>query len=251
MQRSLKNITRSLGLAVVLSFALPACAQETAETKSETDGQDFAERRQRMVENQIAARGIDDERVLEAMREVPRHEFMPPETRDWAYADRPVPIGEGQTISQPFVVAFMTEAIDPQPDDKVLEIGTGSGYQAAVLSRLVDEVYTIEIFPSLGEQAREDLLEQGYDNVNVRVGDGFRGWPEEAPFDKIIVTASPEEVPEPLKKQLAEGGRMIIPVGKGLSQNLRLLIKEDGRLKEQDVMPVRFVPLINEKGERY
>jgi protein-L-isoaspartate(D-aspartate) O-methyltransferase len=228
----------------LLSLSFGACAQQQKP-------QDYAEQREQMVQAQIAARGVDDARVLEAMREVPRHEFMPPKVRRLAYADRPVPIGEGQTISQPFIVAYMTAALNPEPQDKVLEIGTGSGYQAAVLSRLVDEVYTIEIFPTLGKQAREDLQEQGYENVHVRIGDGFQGWPEQAPFDKIIVTASPEEVPKPLKAQLAEGGRMIIPVGQGLNQNLRLLTKQDGEIVEQDVMPVRFVPLINQDGDRY
>src|SRR5690606_4895181 len=165
--------------------------------------------RDEMVDSEIVDAGVKNPRVIEAMRATPRHEFVPRTQRQYAYYDMALPIGAGQTISPPFIVAYMTEQIDPQPSDKVLEIGTGSGYQAAVLSPLVREVYSIEIVPSLGKAAERTLKRLKYDNVHTRVGDGFAGWPEAAPFDKIIVTCSPEDVPEPLVDQLAEGGRMI------------------------------------------
>ncbi|MCU0772187.1 MAG: protein-L-isoaspartate(D-aspartate) O-methyltransferase [Verrucomicrobia bacterium] len=201
--------------------------------------------RLRMVQEQLESpgRGITDPRVLEAMRRVPRHEFVPSELRSQAYADHPLPIGFGQTISQPFIVAFMTECLDARPTDRVLEVGTGSGYQAAVLAELVAEVYTIEIVEPLAEQASADLNRLGYTNVHVRAGDGYQGWPGKAPFDAIIVTCAPEAVPQPLVEQLAEGGRMIIPVGRIWEQQLILLEKEQGRLEQTSVLPVRFVPM--------
>jgi protein-L-isoaspartate(D-aspartate) O-methyltransferase len=200
--------------------------------------------RHRMVAEQLIGpgRNITDPRVLAAMREVPRHEFVPPEWRREAYADHPLPIGHGQTISQPYIVAFMTEQLAPRPTDRVLEIGTGSGYQAAVLSRLVQAVYTIEIIPPLGRQARQTLNRLGYTNVFVKIGDGYQGWPEKAPFDAIIVTCAPERIPRPLVEQLKEGGRMIIPVGYG-TQELVLLQKNKGRIEQRTVLPVRFVPM--------
>lgn len=199
----------------------------------------------RMVEEQLMApgRGITNQRVLQAMREVPRHEFVPPDMRSHAYDDSPLPIGHGQTISQPYIVGFMTECLNPQSDDRVLEIGTGSGYQAAVLARLVREVYSIEIVPELAERAKADLERLGYNNIHVRAGDGYRGWPEAAPFDSVIVTCAPEDVPDPLVEQLREGGRMIIPVGGRVQQELVLLQKESGKLRRQAVLPVRFVPM--------
>ena len=192
-----------------------------------------------------------DAGVLDAMRTVPRHEFVPGEMRPFAYANRPLPIGNDQTISQPFIVAVMTDLIAPEAEDKVLEIGTGSGYQAAVLSALVDEVFTIEIVPELGERARETLARLGYANVHTRIGDGYAGWPEEAPFDAIIVTAAPDEVPPPLLEQLAPGGRMIIPVGDGiLGEQLTLIEKSaDGTILSREVMPVRFVPFTRGEAE--
>lgn len=204
--------------------------------------------RQRMVETQLASPGRDIRHagVLKAMGATPRHEFVPAGERDYAYADMPLPIGHGQTISQPYIVAFMTEQLDPQPTDKVLEIGTGSGYQAAVLSPLVAEVYTMEIVAPLGERAKADLKRLGYGNVKVRIGDGYQGWPEAAPFDAIIVTCAPDQVPEPLVRQLREGGRMIIPVGPAGEQNLYLLTKRQGRLEQRAVLPVRFVPMTGE-----
>jgi protein-L-isoaspartate(D-aspartate) O-methyltransferase len=198
-----------------------------------------------MVEDQIAARARDvrDPRVLDAMRTVPRHAFVPRELAADAYSDHPLPIGHGQTISQPYIVAFMTEQLHLRPTDRVLEIGTGSGYQAAVLSRLAAEVYTIEIVVPLATRATQDLTRLGYTNVFVRGGDGYAGWPEQAPFDAIIVTCAPEHVPQPLIDQLKEGGRMIIPVGAFGDQNLVLIVKREGQITRQSVLPVRFVPM--------
>lgn len=204
-----------------------------------------------MVETQLQApdRGIRHEGVLKAMLEVPRHEFVPAKFRSDAYDDRPLPIGHDQTISQPFIVAFMTEALDPKPTHRVLEIGTGSGYQAAVLAQLVKEVFTIEIVETLGRRAEADLKRLGYNNVQVRVGDGYAGWPEQAPFDTIIVTCAPDHVPQPLTDQLKEGGRLIIPVGGQGAQSLVLIRKKDGKLKREQVMEVRFVPMTGRAGE--
>lgn len=201
--------------------------------------------RKQMGEHQLAGLGRDitNARVLAVMESVPRHEFVPSQWRAEAYADRPLPIGLGQTISQPFVVAFMTEQLDPQPADRVLEIGTGSGYQAAVLAGLVKEVFSIEIVELLAQRAAADLKRLGYSNVFVRAGDGYQGWPEAAPFDAIIVTCAPNHVPQPLTDQLAEGGRMIIPVGPASDQQLILLHKQNGRLQRRAVLPVRFVPM--------
>lgn len=215
---------------------------------SAAPAEEYAALRSRMVERQLKApgRNITHPGVLKAMEEVPRHELVPPGQREYAYEDRPLPIGHGQTISQPYVVAFMTEKLDPKPGDKILEIGTGSGYQAAVLSKLVAEVYSIEIVEALGLRATADLQRLGYGNVRVRVGDGYRGWPEAAPFDAIIVTAAPEQVPQPLVDQLKDGGRMIIPVGPSGDQNLYLLEKRGAKLERQAVLPVRFVPMTGE-----
>src|SRR6516225_8990935 len=206
---------------------------------------DFSAARQRMVEEQLAApdRGIKNRLVLEAMSTVPRHEFVPESLRKFAYRDEPLPIGYGQSISQPFVVAFMTEQLDPKPTDRVLEIGTGSGYQAAVLSRLVTEVYTIEIIEPLARRAEADLKRLGYDNVKVLAGDGYRGWPDHAPFDAIIVTCAPDHIPQPLVEQLRDGGRMVIPVGALENQQLYLLQKHGTKVEQQAVLPVRFVPM--------
>jgi protein-L-isoaspartate(D-aspartate) O-methyltransferase len=199
--------------------------------------------RNKLVDEEIVAAGVKNPRVIEAMRKTPRHEFMPLAQRKNAYVDMALPIGEGQTISPPFVVAYMTEAIDPQPTDTVLEIGTGSGYQAAVLAKLVREVYTIEIVAPLGHKAAKVLEKLRYDNVHVKVGDGYQGWPEHAPFDKIIVTCSPEKVPPALVKQLKEGGRMVIPVGERYQQTLYLLKKIDGKLESEALQPTLFVPM--------
>ena len=201
-----------------------------------------------MVEEQLTATGRDitDARVIEAMRVVPRHEFVPAQERPCAYEDRALPIGYGQTISQPYIVALMSEKIEPRSPDRILEIGTGSGYQAAVLSRLVHEVFTVEIIEPLARRAADDLKRTGCTNVLVRHGDGSPGWPEAAPFDAIVVACAPEHVPQPLADQLIEGGRMIIPVGPIDHQELILLCKHDGQLKKTDVLPVRFVPMTGE-----
>ncbi len=209
----------------------------------------FAEARNRLVKERVAAAGVKDSRVLDSIRTTPRHEFVPKSQRDRAYFDMALPIGESQTISSPFIVAMMTEALDPQPDDKVLEIGTGSGYQAAVLSPLVEHVYSIEIVAELGERAEETLQRLGYQNVSTRVGDGFLGWPDAAPFDKIIVTCSPESVPVPLIEQLREGGQMIIPVGERYQQTLYRMTKKDGKLVREPLRPTLFVPMTGEAEE--
>jgi protein-L-isoaspartate(D-aspartate) O-methyltransferase len=208
----------------------------------------FAPARQRMVTEQLASlgRGITNARVLAVMGKVPRHEFVPGHLRSQAYQDRPLPIGHGQTISQPYIVAFMTEKIELKPSDRVLEIGTGSGYQAAVLAELTAEVYTIEIIKDLANQAAANLKRLGYTNVHTRTGDGYKGWPEAAPFDVIIVTCAPEKVPQPLIDQLKDGGRMIIPVGSLRNQELVLLRKHDGKLDRRAVLPIRFVPMTGE-----
>jgi protein-L-isoaspartate(D-aspartate) O-methyltransferase len=199
--------------------------------------------RNKMVDDEIVDAGVKNPRVIEAMRNTPRHEFVPLGQRKNAYFDMALPIGEGQTISPPFVVAYMTEAIDPQPSDNVLEIGTGSGYQAAVLSKLVRQVYTIEIVSSLGHRAAKALEKLRYDNVHVKVGDGYQGWPEHAPFDKIIVTCSPEKVPPALVEQLREGGRMVVPVGERYQQTLYLLKKTHGKLVAEALQSTLFVPM--------
>ena len=203
---------------------------------------DLARLRERMVAEQMAARDIKDPRVLEAMRKVPRHLFVPPDQQRAAYEDHPLPIGRGQTISQPYIVAYMTQALELKPTDKVLEVGTGSGYQAAVLGELAAQVYTIEIVADLAESARQTLTAAGYKNIHVRHGDGYGGWPEQAPFNAIMVTAAPDHVPEPLVDQLAPGGRMIIPVGDAY-QELRLIQRTDKGVVERSTLPVRFVPL--------
>lgn len=230
-------------MAVVLGGAVAAAAQPVA-----TDPLSAA--RNRMVETRIEAAGVRDPRVLRAMRETPRHEFVPRAVRGQAYFDMALPIGGAQTISSPFTVAWMTEVIDPQPTDRVLEIGTGSGYQAAVLSPLVAEVYTIEIVEALGLRARQTLQELGYQNVQVRIGDGFAGWPEAAPFDKIIVTCSPESVPRPLVEQLREGGKMIIPVGERFQQTLYLMTKVDDQLVGEPLQPTLFVPMTGQAEQQ-
>jgi len=220
-------------------YGLSTClAQEAA---------DFAHSREVMVETQIVERGISDRDVIRAMKTVPRHLFVPEKYRSSAYADHPLPIGEGQTISQPYIVAFMTEALRLNPGDTVLEIGTGSGYQAAVLAEMVKDVYSIEIVESLAKRARRTLTELGYKNIHIRIEDGYKGWPEMAPFDAIIATCAPEKIPEPLVEQLKEGGRMIIPVGgAGAVQRLMVGVKTGGRLKTEEAMWVRFVPMVGD-----
>ena len=204
---------------------------------------DWVAARQRMVTDQLAGRDITNQQVLQVMRTVPRHELVPDSQRRQSYKDRPLPIGHGQTISQPYIVAFMTQALNPQTNDVVLEIGTGSGYQAAVLAGLVKQVYTIEIVEPLARRAEADLKRLSFTNVQVRAGDGYKGWPAAAPFDAIIVTCAPDHVPKPLVDQLKDGGRMIIPVGPTGDQSLYLLRKEGDVVRQEAVLPVRFVPM--------
>jgi len=214
------------------------------------DEPEFAQRRSKMVDHQLRARGISDPRVLEAMNRVPRHRFVPEELRPAAYEDRPLPIGLGQTISQPYIVALMTELARPQPDDRALDIGTGSGYQAAVLAELVDEVDSIEIHEELAEAAQARLKQLGYENVRAHQGDGYQGWPERAPYDLILLAAAPEHVPPALIEQLAPGGRLVLPVGEAGRQVLKLIEKEpDGSLTERRIVPVAFVPMTGEAQE--
>jgi protein-L-isoaspartate(D-aspartate) O-methyltransferase len=201
------------------------------------------EKRERMVKDQIERRGIKENSVLNAMRTVKRHEFVPAALINYAYDDRPLAIGYGQTISQPYVVAYMTEVISPKPDFKVLEIGTGSGYQAAILSAIVKEVYTIEIVPELGKTSTERLKDLGYKNVQVKTADGFHGWKEHAPYDAIVVTAAAEYIPPPLIEQLKDGGRMVIPVGSPFMTQMLMLIEKKGKkTTTKNLLPVSFVP---------
>ena len=217
---------------------------EPANSPVADDENRFTAAREIMVEKQLGPwSGITSARVRAAMRKVPRHEFVPPRLRARAYDDKPLPIGHEQTISQPFVVALMTEKLEPAPADRVLEVGTGSGYQAAVLAELVKVVYTIEIIEPLARRAQADLKRLGCTNVFVSTGDGYQGWAEAAPFDAILVACAPEAVPPPLVAQLKDGGRMIIPVGPMGNQQLVLLHKNCGRLEEHAVLPVRFVPM--------
>ncbi len=229
----------ALAAALILA-AMPACSPA-----GESEG-DLVAQRDAMVRTQIEARGVTDPATLAAMRAVPRHEFLPLRLRGEAHGDYPLPIGHGQTISQPYVVAFMTEAIRPQPGEKILEVGAGSGYQAAVLAQMGANVFTIEIVEPLAEMARQTLARLGYGNAKVRHGDGYRGWPEEAPFDAIIVTCAPDKIPPDLVAQLRDGGRMIIPVGGGMSQELVLLRKHGDSIEKQAILPVRFVPMTGE-----
>jgi protein-L-isoaspartate(D-aspartate) O-methyltransferase len=237
-------------MRVVAQYVLFAAMAGTGCGQQIPSAADFAAHRQRMIEQQLKPRGIKDERVLAAMARVPREEFVPQNARAEAYEDGPLPIGYDQTISQPYIVAFMTEQLRPKPGDRVLEIGSGSGYQAAILAELVADVYTIEIVEPLAKTAEATLQRLGYKNVHIEVGDGYKGWPEEAPFDAIIVTCAPENVPQPLVDQLQDGGRMVIPVGERFAQQLYLLEKKDGHLKESVTLPVRFVPMLRSKQQK-
>ena len=233
-------------MRIVAQYLLLAAIPTTGCGQQTPTAADFAAQRHGMVERQLQARGIKDERVLAAMAKVPREEFVPVDARAEAYSDGPLPIGYDQTISQPYIVAFMTENLRPKPSDRVLEIGSGSGYQAAILAELVADIYTIEIVEPLAKTAEATLQRLGYKNVHIKVGDGYKGWPEEAPFDAIIVTCAPENVPHPLTDQLKDGGRMVIPVGERFAQQLYLLEKRNGQLKESVTLPVRFVPMKRE-----
>ena len=224
-------------------------AQKGQSGTSSADGSEFTRLRERMVRDQLRTRDISDPGVLAAMTKVPRHEFVPGEFLLSAYDDSALPIGMGQTISQPYIVAFMTQALELHGKERVLEIGTGSGYQAAILAETAAEVYTIEIVPQLQERARGVLERLGYHNIHFRVGDGYMGWPEHAPFDRIIVTAAPEDVPQPLLDQLSEGGRLIIPIG-ALSQELVIFEKEKSKIRRCATIPVRFVPMTGKAQEK-
>jgi len=228
---------------ILVVLAAIGCGQKPAPVV------DLASERQRMVQEQLMPRGVHDKRVLAAISKVPREEFVPQDSRAASYTDQPLPIGYGQTISQPYIVAFMTEQLHPKPSDRVLEIGTCSGYQAAVLAELVAEVYSIEIIEPLAKTAEATLQRLGYKNVYVKAGDGYKGWPEHAPFDAITVTCAPDHVPQPLIDQLKEGGRMIIPVGGFGDQELYLLEKKNGQLQRRAVLPVRFVPMVGEAAK--
>jgi protein-L-isoaspartate(D-aspartate) O-methyltransferase len=232
-------------LLIILLLFFACGQQKSINQRSEKM---YEKMRLSMVEEQIKRRGLNDERVLDAMREVPRHEFVPAHLKKYAYADEPLPIGEDQTISQPYIVAYMTEYLDLEDNDKVLEIGTGSGYQAAVLAEIVDTVYTIEIVDVLAESAEKTLERLGYENVLVKRGDGYAGWPEHAPFDAIIITAAPTKIPQPLKEQLKTGGSMILPLG-DYSQELVLIEKNNEGFEQKSLLPVRFVPMTGEIAE--
>ena len=240
------NTRRFANLATLFAAFILLSHGITGRASAADSLRDWKQLVNKMVDDEIVAAGVTNERVIRAMRDTPRHEFVPLNERDDAYLDMALPIGDQQTISPPFVVAYMTQEIDPQPSDRVLEIGTGSGYQAAVLSPLVKDVYTIEIVEALGKRAARTLKRLGYKNVHTKVGDGYQGWPDAAPFDKIIVTCSPEKVPQPLIDQLREGGRMIVPVGERYQQNLYLYRKENGELKSEALKPTLFVPMTGE-----
>lgn len=232
---------RFLAAVAATSFAVAVlCAAPLA---AQTSTAEFTSQRERMTRDEVQGAGVKNERVLESIRTTLRHEFVNFRDRPYAYYDMALPIGNGQTISPPFIVAYMTEQLDPQPTDKVLEIGTGSGYQAAVLSPLVKEVYTIEIVEPLGRQAARVLQKLKYKNVFTKIGDGYLGWPEKAPFDKIIVTCSPEKVPAPLVEQLKEGGRLIVPLGERYQQMFYLFTKQNGKLVSEALRPTLFVPM--------
>ena len=231
-------------LFFMLPMVFPQCTDGGKVSESNSRG-DFKAMREKMVETQIKARGVKDPRVLSALLKVERHRFVPEEYLNSAYADQPLPIGEGQTISQPYIVALMTELLGLKGDEKVLEIGTGSGYQAAILAELAKEVYTLEIIEPLASMAKNRLLQLGYQNIKVKAGDGYLGWPEFSPFDAIIITCAPDHIPKSLIEQLKEGGRMVVPVGT-YTQELKKIVKCSGKIETTDVIPVVFVPMTGE-----
>jgi len=230
-------------MLIFIFLLMLGCEQQ--QTQNINSEKMYEKMRISMVQDQIERRGIHDEKVLQAMRKVPRHKFVPDHLRKYAYADEPLPIGEDQTISQPYIVAYMTENLELESGDKVLEIGTGSGYQAAVLAELTDSVFTIEIVDVLARRAERNLKALGYKNIFVKSGDGYKGWPEHAPFDAIIITAAPTKIPQPLADQLRIGGRMILPLG-DFSQDLVLIQKNELGITQQTLLPVRFVPMTGE-----
>lgn len=234
---------------LVILFSPFSCKEsqnkEVGMAKEKNQEEIYAERREAMVETQIEVRGVKDSLVLEAMRKVPRHLFVSEGLKEVAYTDGPLPIGEEQTISQPYIVALMTELLDLKGGEKVLEIGTGSGYQAAILAEIAKEVYTIEIICSLAEKSEKRLNEMGYKNITVKCGDGYQGWKEQTPFDGVIVTAAPDHIPQPLVDQLKIGGKLVIPVG-DLFQELLVVTKTEKGIKKESIIPVRFVPMTGE-----
>ena len=257
---SVRSLARRTAMKLVLPVVLAiACRSEKQAppasppppTRSADAPDDFAEQRSRMVARTIEARGVKDARVLEAMRRAPRHALVPEPIRGRAYEDNPLPIGFDQTISQPYIVAAMTEAAQLAPGEKVLEVGTGSGYQAIVLAEMGGlDIYSIEIVEPLAKRTHELLQQLGYDKIHLRIGDGYRGWPEAAPFDAIIVTAAPPEVPKPLVEQLAVGGRLVIPVGEAGDQQLKVITKDAKGTTSETLMDVRFVPMTGEAQKR-
>lgn len=244
-------------LMILLTFftsllsAFTGCSSEKSFTMSNLhDDEKFFEKlRKKMVQSQLKDRGIKDQGVLKAMGRVPRHFFVPSDLTQFAYDDGPLPIGEGQTISQPYIVALMTELVEPKAGDRVLEIGTGSGYQAAILAEIVEEVYSIEIIEPLGKKAEERLKKYGYKNITVKIGDGYQGWENKAPYDAIIVTAAPEHIPQPLVDQLKVGGKLIIPIGE-FFQDLILVQKTEKGILKENITGVRFVPMTGEAENR-
>lgn len=243
----MKQTIRFIVLVVSFNFCLSCNGQKT----SHIDSQDkYETKRIDMVKHQIEQRGIKDRLVLNAMKKVPRHQFVPAYLKSAAYLDRPLPIGKNQTISQPYIVAFMTEQLGLKGGEKILEIGTGSGYQAAILSEIVKEVFTIEIIATLGLQAKEKFESMGYKNIHVKIGDGYQGLPDEAPFDGIIVTAAPGHIPQPLIDQLKIGGKMIIPVGINYQELILITKDKNNKIKKKPVLPVRFVPMTGEAEKK-
>lgn len=239
------NIRHTCGLLTLIAGLIFFTFCPNVEADNSELQQEYRTKRSTMVEEQIEARGISNPAILDALKSVPRHRFVPGKYETYAYQDSPLPIGYGQTISQPFIVAYMTEIIDPQPGDKILELGTGSGYQAAILAQIVDQVYSIEIIPQLAQRNARLLEQLGYANIHSKQGDGYFGWPEQAPFDAIVVTAAAPYIPPPLLEQLKLGGKMVIPVGTPFrTQNLLLVEKSfSGEIRTRNLLPVRFVPL--------
>ena len=252
--RFLIEVTVSLAVTLAVAVVAPSWAQDNASgsatSKAQSAGEDkFASARNRMVQRHLVERGLKNPRVLDAFRTVPRHKFLPPGTQRQAYDDESIPIGEGQTITPPYDVAFMTEILDPKPTDRIYEVGTGSGYQSAILSQLVKDVYSIEIHAPLSKRATQVHKDLGYTNIHTRIGDGYAGWPEAAPFDAIIVTCAPTKVPQPLFDQLKEGGKMVIPIGDRFNQRVHLITKQDGKRVDRVLKPTLFVPMTGRDQE--
>ncbi len=233
-------------ITIILTMLITSCHKTKLKEEKMNEVDKYFKLRYEMVEHQLKGRDITDTRVLDTMLKVERHKFVPKEYVNEAYEDYPLPIGYGQTISQPYIVALMTQLLELKGDEKVLEIGTGSGYQAAILAELCKEVYTIEIIPELATRAEKLLKDLGYKNIHVKIGDGYLGWPEQAPFDRIIVTCAPDHIPQPLIDQLKDGGKMVIPVGE-FFQELVIVEKKNGKIHKRSGIPVRFVPMIRQK----